>query len=203
MSDMNIPEDLKKILDGEVSEELPKSYYDRIIQWNKGRNNLSFDPALELPMLKEEASEFIHADTLPERIQEYCDFIFVFTGTIAKFFGNPGKTQGITEEEEEEEGLVNNFVSSTQFFEDILTPWANNFMNYAQKIIINNLQSLNTDEEHVQKIMDLSLEAVIDANEAKGTERDENGKICKGLNYVPPIKAIKKVIYEITGRSVV
>lgn len=153
-----------------------------IITWNLKRNGLKFDPALEAKMLSEEANEFYTAPSLVERVREYCDFLFVLAGTKAKFYA---KTYTDNRE----------IVYSNEHFQKFMD-WAEMAKSEMQDSIV---EAISWDNYH--PIIKESLAAVISANNAKGTEKDSDGKVIKGPNYVSPYEAIAEILrrYNVEG----
>lgn len=184
-----IPEDLEAILNGSAPVRMSRTMDKRIIDWNQKRNGLEFKMDLELRMLQEEAQEFLISENIVEYLQEYSDFIFVYSGTLAKYYADESTT-------------LEHFRQSRDLFAE-LQAWAQEFLQYAGQLLSNELMLLcPNDEEKLNVILNQSLEAVIKANEAKGTEKDENGKVKKGPNYRKPVEAINDIIKEQTGRYV-
>ena len=165
----------------------------RIIDWNKKRNGLEFDIALEQSMLTEEAREFFMANTLAERLQEYSDFVFVSVGTRAKFFSYSSDIS------------IERFVHLKGMM-DIMFSWMDDFCAEAIALITQEIISIaKANDTHrygregialAQGLYDGALEAVVTANEVKGSEKNENGKIVKGDNYVTPQVAIDQMLAD-------
>lgn len=146
-----------------------------IITWNLKRNELKFDPALEAKMLSEEANEFYTATTLVERVREYCDFCFVLQGTKAKFY-----SRKYTDHREA--------VYAYEHFKE--------FMEWAEEVQDKMYESLCecVAWRGVDDIVSQSFDAVIAANNAKGTEKNSDGKVIKGPDYVSPSDAIAEIL---------
>jgi len=166
----------------------------RILQWNKKRNNLEFNIELESAMLSEEANEFFQADTLVDRLDAYADFVFVGVGSVYKHLATKHKY----------------FVGIEQDYDqmNILTEWMNTVREQMIELITNEILMINPkctykDEDIIETILNSSLDIVIDANEKKGTERDSNGKVIKGADYIKPEKTINKMLCEKLGDSYV
>jgi len=70
------------------------------------------------------------------------------------------------------------------------------------RMVVKELELLRADEDQINNILFGALKAVVEANEAKGTEKDENGKVVKGPDYVSPVTAIQTLIRDETGRFV-
>lgn len=151
---------------------MTKSITERIIKWNKARNGLAFDPNLEMRMLSEEANEFYHAETFAHKLQEYADFLFVWEGTKAKYYSQKHK------------GMVNMLSGYEGFYK--LRMWKFSIQSEMEKLLFDKLT-------HTERFIytNMALDAVITANEAKTSEKDENGKVIKGDNYVSPLSVIE------------
>lgn len=147
-----------------------------IIEWNRERNDLAFDPRLEVKMLSEEAREFFTAPNVVERLREYADFMFVWTGTKAKYFART-------------------FDSPLDLYlEDFkkLDDWVENAKYFMIEVLRKELATL--DSKHFDNLLDASIKAVTEANKAKGTEKDAFGKVQKGHNYKAPSEAIRELL---------
>lgn len=149
----------------------------KIVAWNLKRNGLTFDPILEAKMLSEEANEFYTAPSLVERIREFADFEFVLVGTKAKFYAKKY-------EDHRELAYANEHFK-------YLMAWARNAKEYMRKVLI---EEIGWEKYH--PIMSAAIDAVTAANNAKGTEKDENGKVVKGPNYVSPSYVIATILKE-------
>ena len=183
-----LPEELERILSGDVALEAERTLDQRIIDWNHERNGLKFNIDLEVKLLQEESSEFMTANTLVERVQEFSDFLFVYTGTVAKY-------SAVTFNK------ADSFQNLFQKMAEVQT-WAEERMSMMSRMVVKELELLRADEDQINNILFGALKAVVEANEAKGTEKDENGKVVKGPDYVSPVTAIQTLIRDETGRFV-
>jgi len=157
-----------------------RTLQQRIIDWNRTRNSLAFDPNLEVVMLREEASEFYMSSTLVDRIDAYCDFLFVSVGTRAKF----GATKAVD--------CKTDWVEMKELFE-----WITFTLNEMKAILIDELECNSGILVNWEHVLDtVFLDIVVNANEAKGTEKDENGKVKKGPDYKKPEAEIERVLNE-------
>jgi hypothetical protein len=138
----------------------------RIVDWNKARNNLDLDSNLEISMLAEEAKEYFEAETFVDQTDAVCDLLFVGVGTLAK----SAKAFHLTAE-----GLF----SPIEFI-------ISDYIARAAE------QGIST--EVIGQFLGECLTAVIDANEAKGTEKDENGKVIKPDDFVAPEQRIAAIL---------
>lgn len=180
--------EVEAILNGTAPIQMQQTTDLRIIGWNRQRNGLALDMNLELMMLQEEAREFFTADSLVERLQEYSDFVFVYSGTCAKYYAAKC-------------GTVEQFRQNYEAFAE-LQAWARDFLEYSSQMLGGELVTIVKDEESISSIINRSIKAVVRANEAKGTEKDENGKVVKGPNYVHPRDQIQAILKEYTGKTI-
>jgi hypothetical protein len=147
----------------------------RIAQWNYNRDNINFDPELELRMLTEEAQEFkdgmlmlAKADAessydaaIVELVDAWCDYQFVMSGSIFKYLGS-----------------------------DIPFDWDSIRTQERYMFTILNKQ-LGIDEA----TLNICLDCVITANEAKGTKKIK-GKIQKGDTWRDPKDTILNILKD-------
>lgn len=168
-----------------ITNNQPTHILIRILTWNKKRNNLNFDIELETAMLSEEASEFFHAETLVDRLDAYADFIFVGVGTIYKHLAKRHKYfVGIQEEFDQVESL---------------SEWMDTVREQMIELISNEIMTLSPtciyrDETIIEGILNDTVDIVVTANEKKGFERDSDGKVKKGADYVKPEKTIHAML---------
>lgn len=182
------PPELQEILKGDLPDDMQPSLERRIIAWNRDRNGLKFDMDLELKMLKEEAQEFFESTTFYNMLREYSDFRFVWTGSQAKHLAAsaPNNVTAFTMQREQ-------WAEVQAYARDVLSQMFN--------ILLEQFFVFGVDHtELIHKLLEDCLEAVVSANENKGTERDENGKVKKGPNYVAPDKRIQDILRETIGR---
>ena len=153
---------------------MSKSIELRIMEWNRERNGLHFDPLLETRLLVEEANEFMTATTTADRLREAADFLFVAVGTQAKFIANKPTHP---------DHLINDYERYKQ-----LVAWAESVKEYMVGIL---------EDEHIteSKIMQ-ALGIVTAANELKGKELDAGGKVTKCGAYSDPIGMIRALVGE-------
>ena len=63
------------------------SWFQRVYEWNRDRQNLEYNAALEHRMLTEELKEYADGVSLIDRVEQVdaiCDLIFVALGTLVK-----------------------------------------------------------------------------------------------------------------------
>ena len=178
-------------LEALCQEQTPEDMQDclerRILAWNRGRNGFEFDMDLEISMLKEELREFLNSASLYNMLREYADFLFVYTGSNAKYMAAKFNT-------------VEGFVQQREKWAEVQS-WARDAMEAMKQILVFQLSIYGLDPDtQILEVFDRCLEAVVEANENKGTEKDESGKIKKGPNYVPPEETIQEILRETIGR---
>jgi hypothetical protein len=139
---------------------------NRVVDWNKERNGFELNSDLEVDMLREEVVEYFDAEEYVDRVDAVCDIIFVAIGTISK---------------------------ATYAFhmasEELLSP-----VDFVLTDFVGRTQAEGIDLELLVPLISECLSVVIEANEQKGTEKDENGKVKKPEGFVPPEETIAKII---------
>lgn len=151
----------------------------RIVKWNRDRGLLEpgFDPALEVKMLSEEAREFFLAETFEHQLAEYSDFLFVMTGTRAKFFSTIHESPTVMAYILPQWDSIDTWMEETkQEMYDVL-------VSVATVRCYTNLLGMITE----------SLKIVTGCNEIKGTKKC-NGKVVKNKIHVDPVDKIKEMI---------
>lgn len=158
----------------------------RILNWNRKRNNLEFNADLEVTMLTEEANEFYMAESLVDRLDAFCDFCFVATGTMVKFAAL--KTDSAAdlllccEDMDRLVGYIN--VTKAQMKDLLLGELATYHKAFAY------------DDNHIDEVFSKAMEIVIEANEQKGLDRSENGKVLKPAGFVRPEAKLEALLRE-------
>lgn len=140
--------------------------YERIVQWNKDRGLMALDTKLETKMLLEELGEVLTATSPAHRLQEACDFLFVFAGTYVKY-------------------------EALEVTSDHLERWketVNVMFSDVWDVIVDLLK-----EDGTEQLIGPALELVCDANDWKPKVK-VNGKIIKGGFYVSPLEAIEELV---------
>jgi len=152
----------------------------RVIDWNKKHNGLKYDLSLEIRMLQEEAREYWMADTLPERIQEYCDFLFVWCGMRVKYLADREPLSTVSKRTR-----MNEFAQVREWIDDELFGIGENIRLQVRKYC----------GPQIHKILEESMDAVITANEAKiPSNQTEDGKTKKGPFYESPLPVIERIL---------
>jgi len=147
---------------------------NRIVDWNDSRNELVLDSNLEINMLTEEATEYYDAKEFVGKVDAVCDILFVGIGTLAK----TSKAFHL---------MPKGLFGSVDF---IITDF------------VGRAEAEGIGQEHFLEFLSTCMDIVIDANYNKGTEKDEDGKVIKPTDFVPPEAAIAKVIEEFKARSI-
>lgn len=151
---------------------------ERIVKWNYERNQLNFDPSLEIKMLSEEASEFYEALAKGDSahiLAEWADFHFVAYGTFAKYHAQPIESIVMFEVGHEK----------WQKLRAWMTEVAEQMDNILDEHFVNHPSSFGIMKE-------VALETVTECNEAKGTTKNADGKVQKGKNHKDPVELIRE-----------
>lgn len=166
-------------------ENSTEALEQRIIDWNQKRNGLELNIDLEVSMLREEVREFFLASSTAHRLQEFSDFVFVYIGSTAKIRAK---------------SLSSN---SPQEFSQIYTAcsqpvsWARRAIDNILGVLYKELTIMYyLDDQQIESLLEASLRAVIGANEAKTKEKDGNGKLVKGPDYISPLNAIEVILQD-------
>lgn len=152
---------------------------DRVFKWNLERFNTQFKPEFDIALLSEEVAEFYTAaakQDLVEMVDAYCDTEFVYQGIQFKY-GMIRYVYNLDGEKQLEK--------NTSAFRRIT-----NYYNYHRALMLNTLIDKRVYTDTLNKCFKL----VCDANDAKGTARDEKGKTMKGPNWFNPADAIREVL---------
>ena len=139
----------------------------RIKKWNQCRNGLVFDLQLEVNMMHEEFNELLNATNFVNFLKEAADCMFVGIG--GEFKDDSGRLKAYS-----------------RAMADIIF------------IIVNERVHTNVvgDNSEYDRLLEVVLAIVTEANEAKGFDKDANGKIIKGPNYVCPEVTICAMLEE-------
>lgn len=155
----------------------------RTVKWNRDRGLLDkFDPKLELKMLSEEVKEFYLADSIPHRLAEYADFIFVLDGTKAKF---ACKLQRPFDFDFELEG-----------FKKILD-WATILQRDMYELLVD---SIDASRPEIAQMIAYARGCVVKCNELKGTKK-KDGKVVKNKVHVDPTDMIREWLDDFICKS--
>jgi len=145
-----------------------------IEKWNEDRGNTKYKRELETSMLKEEFQEFVVAQDLVDKLDAVADFIFVFVGTLFK-----------TQKDDVDE-----------FEKDSITKFGLVLIDMMLEDLERDLQK---PRKQVEKYVSETLNIVIEANQQKGNQKDENGKIIKPKDFMKPEERIQKEVVEKYG----
>ncbi len=154
----------------------------RVIDWNKKRNGLEFSATLEKNMLQEELKEYYDSDNIIDKTDAVCDTLFVAIGTEAKISYNPY----------DDEGNLN-------ILQDVLPVTAIDvmFTDFYGRLLHAGIEA-----DFILQYVNEAFNIVIEANEQKSKQKDENGKVQKPKNFVKPEKKIKELFDYYHNRSV-
>lgn len=139
---------------------------NRIVDWNRKRNNFELNSDLEIDMLREEVKEYFDAETFVDQMDAVCDVVFVAVGTVAK-------------------SAYGFHISTKELFSPI---------DFVLTDFVGRAEAEGIAPEQFMQSISVCLDIVIDANEQKGTERDEAGKVIKPAGFVPPEETIAAVL---------
>ena len=147
-----------------------------ICNWNEVRDNRNFDGQLEFDMLQEELTEYAHAylKTISDK----------FPKETLKFRPNgeiePEDLKMIDEYMLSEEGTTEYKVNQLDALADIIF------------VAVGSMYKLLGNADLTESVLD----AVIAANNRKGTEKDANGKVQKPEDFVGPEEDIKELYLD-------
>lgn len=153
-----------------------KSITKEIIDWNACRNYLQLDTELEEEMLAEELNEFMVAVSVEDHIDAYLDFLFVFGGTTVKYL-----SAGVPSEP------LNKWWKSTR-------NWAEASIVYMGDMLDEHFQQSGLDERQVQELLVDCMAIVMEANNLKGLDKDNKGKVVKGQEWKDPASQIRELV---------
>jgi hypothetical protein len=168
---------------------------ERIIKWNYERNQLNFDPSLEVKMLSEEAHEFYEALVKGDSahiLAEWADFHFVAYGTSAKYRAQRIDSIVMFEVGHEKWDKLVSWMTDTG--EQLDTLLAEHFENVqaGQTVRSGGLNIVPGSGGSLRHMKQVALETVTECNEAKGTKKNADGKVEKGPNHKDPVELIRE-----------
>lgn len=168
---------------------------NRVAKWNGGpvpkelgggtRGNTEFKPEFDLGLLSEEVKEFYTAvanSDLVEMFDAYADIRFVWEGIRFKY------------------GMIAySYTADLELFEynekmfKLMREYCEEHMFRAYMCI---KEALGTkfSETVFTSLTDTIFSYVCDANEQKGTEKDEKGKTIKGPKWINPADRIRQLL---------
>lgn len=161
----------------------------RVAKWNDGlvpeelgggtRNNNVCNPPFDLALNTEEVKEFYKAlvnGDLVEMVDAYADTKFVYYGILYKLGNLTTSYEAI------------NIDSFKKTVDDTIYN-----LKYIRMQLESMYQILYTFEVYTD-ILNKAFDIVCEANEQKGTVKNEYGKTIKGSKWVNPAEAIKKLL---------
>ena len=167
----------------------PSSTTSRIIAWNRERNGLKFNIDLESQMLTEEANEFYMAEHLVDKVDAWADFVFVGVGTVAKWLAVKVKA-------------FEDLEDYSQWMETV-TDWMDYQRGTMLEMLLEDMATIFPGVRHntslFEDILNQALIIVVDANEQKGTEKDENGKVKKPEGFIRPETRLNVLLKKYLG----
>lgn len=170
-----------------MNKYITQKQINETIEWNRARGTMDamWSLAREVHMLSEEANEYYIADNFIDRMDAFLDFVFVAVGTDAKFFGRIIKDSYLPVVDLEDEQLFT-------------------YIQQVAKRLYNGLKQEYSElscramgKRPFEDTVKDCYEFVVAANNLKGTEKDENGKVIKSDNFVSPEDAMKKYFGEV------
>lgn len=174
----------------------------RVAIWNDGpvpkelgggtRGNNTFNFAFDLSLLSEEVKEFYKAlanNDIVEMVDAYCDVRFVWEGIEFKY--------GCLSYDYND---VNNYkllVEHTQQFNSLERYYREHRYRMID-LLETDLFGIESDTSYDKtlKLLDAAFNIVCEANEQKGTIKDDNNKTMKGPKWVNPAESIRKLLVE-------
>jgi hypothetical protein len=168
---------------------------ERIIKWNYKRNQLNFDPSLEVKMLSEEAREFYEAVALGDSahiLAEWADFHFVSYGTYAKYHAQPIESIVMFEVGVEKWEKLDAWIYNTSEQLDTILDGHFANMQTGQTVRSGGLNIVQGNGGSLRHMKQVALETVTECNEAKGTRKNPDGKIEKGPKHQDPVELIRE-----------
>lgn len=174
---------LELLMKNQMVDFMVIQHYPEIEKWNRDRDNLKlFDIELEAKMLQEEYEEFMNATTVVDKLDALADFGFILGGSLAKFF----HTNGTVDEYDATEFFTTYFGLFSDLFILSLTFTVNDDTN-------------SVTRENAQDIFQEVMKIVIQANQQKGFEKDDNGKIKKPVGFISPESKIEALLAASKG----
>ncbi len=154
----------------------------QVTRWNYKRNGCEMHQHLEHSMLLEEETEFkeqglipylkgglFQLDAVVEMIDAYCDYNFVYSGTIAKAIGTE--------------------VNLSDFDVEAKMTMMNTYI--IEALLEHNVTIMDVNSG--KSVIDEAMGFVIEANEAKPVKRT-TGKVTKGKTWVDPKERISDLL---------
>lgn len=143
------------------------------------RGNSMFNPSFDIGLLSEEVVEFytnLANDDIVEMIDAYCDMKFVWEGIIFKY--------GMIKYEYNNSEVLDQLELDTKAFLAIRSYYETH-ASQARECLETKFESLHK-LTYLDSILQTHYKFVCEANEQKGTAKDEKGKTIKGTKWVDP-----------------
>jgi hypothetical protein len=172
-----------------IVDVMPAELFSRIVDWNKKRNGLEFNPELEEALIQEEVTEFKEAEEIVDILDAYLDTVFVLVGSVAKSTLNLGKV-GDADRYEWGYGPVDEFVFKGMATFSVMT-----------RYLSGKLREYGIPTYYHSEVIVKGLEIVTEANEKKGAQKAANGKIKKPKSFQPPEKKLEKMLKDIKYKA--
>lgn len=167
--------------------------FERVARWNGGpvpeelgggtRGNNNCNPAFDLALNTEEIKEFYKAmarEDIVEMVDAYADTLFVYYGILYKL-GNLSTSYS----------AINIDVFKKTVDDTIVT------LNYVRNHLESMFAIMGAKYGITNKtILDKAFDIVCEANEQKGTAKDQHGKTMKGPKWVNPAETIKQLLID-------
>lgn len=174
---------------------------NRVAVWNGGivpvalrgkdgaetRGNTEFNPSFDLGLLSEEVKEFYTAvanNDLVEMFDAYADMQFVWEGIEFKY------------------GMIAySYKADLELFaynEKMFKMITSYYYGHKNKAYLTIREKMGTrySEKLFENLTDTIFGYVCDANEQKGTAKDEKGKTIKGPKWVNPADRIRQLLFS-------
>ena len=174
---------------------------NRVAIWNGGivpvelrgkdgsatRGNTEFNPVFDLGLLSEEVVEFytnLALNDIVEMIDAYCDMQFVWEGIKFKY--------GMIKYDYTNENNIKLLKENTEAYYAIGSYYDTNEAQ-VYGCLIDYFKAVHK-ETFLQAILDTHYIFVCEANELKGTAKDDKGKTIKGKNWIDPGIRLKELL---------
>ncbi len=161
--------------------------FEAITKWNEERDNMEFNFELEKAMLIEELEEAKYSTSAIEFLDAVADFLFVISGTISKAKAKYKATEDIM-----------GYLNALMPFESLLDE-ADIVFNAGFTTLSKIYDWPADDKGFVSAIVNDVLHIVVEANQQKPKEKDANGKIVKGKDFVKPEDTIQEYFDTVTA----
>ena len=171
----------------------------RVAIWNDGpvpeelgggtRGNNTFNFAFDLPLLSEEVKEFYKAlanNDIVEMADAYCDVRFVWKGIEFKY--------GCISYDYNDINNYKYLVEHTQQFKALELYYREHKYKMLGLLEIDLFGTTTDSYANTLNLLDAAFNIVCEANEQKGTIKDNNNKTMKGHKWVNPADSIRELL---------